>query len=748
MQIDYLRKCREEQVLPPSAPKLLKGKVGDHPFPASAREFLTERIEQHRNEISLLTEQAKGVHLPHRLVIRLQKSKTETEARLQQNLERTCNRSRWGSVGRTDLVDNRSTRELTQTEVEALSLGLKFDIGYSGTSISKLVRKNNRYSSHDLDNGFIQGLAIASHAMARSASSNLPRRYVQALTSLAADKSINISSSDKGGGIVIIDNAEYLEKMLALLDDHKTYRKVPAGSHTEAARDFERTARTLLNRCKDDGGTRLKYLLEEDPRTPRMYGLPKTHKPGVPMRPITSGVGSAPHKLARELAMPLSSQLGSISGCHIKNSVDLLQKLADVSTRNKKLASFDVKSLFTCVPVEGAMKAVERAVLKIPDEQLPIPRYYYVRLIKLCVGFNSFQFEGVEYEQIAGLAMGSPLSPVLAQLFMEVLENDHYKKILGPHVIIYRYVDDYIVLVPLRMNLQVILLKLNAVDEAIQLTLEEEVDGRLPVLDILFIRENNVLVHTVYRKPTNKDDFIHYYSGHAESVKARVVKGFYRRAFRTCSEEFLQPELEYITNAFNKLHYPLGKLLNWKRQVKTNLNRKRIEPEDDIPWITLPASDVTTASAELLNGLINIATPSGTKIGQILKRKPAKQTYSPLSCVYEIPCSKCPDSSYFGETKRGFMEKRLSEHQADVRKMRTTNAMVKHLKSHPDHTPAWEKSRVLYEKLSNADRKLTEACCIATKCNTNSSRGRFAVSQFPAKLIMGHISSHAAPPAP
>ena len=37
MQIDYLRNCREEEVLPPSAPKLIKGKVGDHPFPASAR---------------------------------------------------------------------------------------------------------------------------------------------------------------------------------------------------------------------------------------------------------------------------------------------------------------------------------------------------------------------------------------------------------------------------------------------------------------------------------------------------------------------------------------------------------------------------------------------------------------------------------------------------------------------------------------------------------------------------------------
>ena len=430
-----------------------------------------------------------------------------------------------------------------------------------------------RYNNHDLDNGFIQGLAVTSHALARSTPSAIPRRHLASLRDLAKDQTINISSADKGGGIVIVDNTEYIAKMNALLSDGTTYRKVPANSHAEAVREFERSVRSLLNRCKERGGDRMKSLLEEDPRTPRMYGLPKTHKPGVPMRPITSGTKSAPHRLAGRLAKPLSEQLGSISGCHIKNSTDLLQKLANVSTRNKKLASFDVKSLFTCVPVHGAMKAVERVVEKIPEEQLPVPRYYYVKLIKLCVMFNSFQFEGDEYEQITGLAMGSPLSPVLAQLFMETLEQDHYKKILGPHAIIYRYVDDYILLVPLRTNLEALRQRLNAVHEAIQLTLEEEVDGRLPVLDILFIRQDNMLLHTVYRKNTNKDDFIHYYSAHAEAVKAKVVKGFYLRAFRHCSPEFLQSELDYVTKAFNKLQYPLGKLVRWKNQVKSKLDR-------------------------------------------------------------------------------------------------------------------------------------------------------------------------------
>ena len=68
--------------------------------------------------------------------------------------------------------------------------------------------------------------------------------------------------------------------------------------------------------------------------------------------------------------------------------------------------------------------------------------------------------------------------------------------------------------------------------------------------------------------------------------------------------------------------------------------------------------------------------------------------------------SKYLDSSYIGETRRGFKEKRLSEHQADVRKMRVTIAMVKHLK-YPDHKLSWNnsKERKVYEKLSNPDRK-------------------------------------------
>ena len=69
---------------------------------------------------------------------------------------------------------------------------------------------------------------------------------------------------------------------------------------------------------------------------------------------------------------------------------------------------------------------------------------------------------------------------------------------------------------------------------------------------------------------------------------------------------------------------------------------------------------------------------------------------------------------------------RLLEAQANVRKMRVTNAMIKQLTLYSDQKPAWDKSKTLYKKLKNADRKILEACIIATKPNVNSTCGKIS----------------------
>ena len=145
-------------------------------------------------------------------------------------------------------------------------------------------------------------------------------------------------------------------------------------------------------------------LIEENPRPPQMRGIPKLHKQGIPMRPITSGIGSAPHQLAKRLAKPLSNHLGSISNAHLRNSSDLIERVKNTDMRNKKLASFDVKALYTNVTINDAIQAVKRTVDNIDENNLPVPKVDYLKLVELCVNFGAFMFNGDEYNQHKGLA--------------------------------------------------------------------------------------------------------------------------------------------------------------------------------------------------------------------------------------------------------------------------------------------------------------------------------------------------------
>ena len=114
------------------------------------------------------------------------------------------------------------------------------------------------------------------------------------------------------------------------------------------------------------------------------------------------------------------------------------------------------------------------------------------------------------------------------------------------------------------MNLEAKFSELNSVDTRIKFNLEKENRGAIAFLDTKITREDRVRFK-VYRKPTNKECYVHFYSGHRDSVKQGIIIGFFLRAYRTCSEEFLDDEIQHIISSFTKLKYPKGLLLDLKR---------------------------------------------------------------------------------------------------------------------------------------------------------------------------------------
>ena len=718
-RLKFLNDCILEQVLPKSAPQQLKNK--DHPFGASARSYLEEACSQIKDNIYVLREEIQGVQLTNELRTKLNKFNEKQKTKLNHKLKTLCDKSPWKEAGNVEIVTNLSKRPLTNYEKEALALGVKFDTGRDKSHYVDHVRRNYRWNEDDVEKGFIQGVLLCCKALTDQEKDKLPRRYMEAIKKLANDSSVIITQADKGGGVVIMDRTDYESKMNELLQDSDTYEKKTPGFIDKLSKKFNKEARKVLK--KSDKGKQLTHLLEEAPAPPRMRGLPKLHKANVPMRPITSGIGSAPHRLAKVLARPLSASLGTISDAHLRNTDDLMERIRDVDLTDKFLASFDVKSLFTNVSVEVAFEAIKSVVDKIDPEQLPVPKEDYLKLVSICMSFGGFKFYNEEYFQHSGLAMGSPLSPVAACLYMEWLEKHHYQGIMGQEVIWVRYVDDVLVVVPKSLDLDSKLNELNSVNEKIQFTLEKEDQGSIGFLDTMLIR-NDRAKFKVYRKPTNKESYVHFYSGHSDRVKSGVVLGFFLRAFRICSPEYIEDEVEHIMSSFAKLKYPKGFLVNLKRKA-SNIRKRSPTAKTknkDERYITIPNSKAAVTIAKQLETTgFKVAFTSGKRVGDMISEKKGEvQKGNVNSVVYQVPCGSC-NRKYIGETGRG-MTTRFKEHKRDLRNHMEHSAFVLHAQR-TNHLPNWDGAGALAFCNNRENRKATEAAYIATNETINTRAG-------------------------
>jgi hypothetical protein len=502
---------------------------------------------------------------------------------------------------------------------------------------------------------------------------NLSPGELKSINTLSKNKDIMVVKADKGGATVVMDKIDYERKMETLLSGGE-YQLLPEDPYAE----YDAELRKITKGCAELKESRVipepaaPNARDAPYKPPHIYGLPKVHKAGAPLRPIVSTIGSAFQPLARFL-VPILSPLAEKSKISIKNANELLPRLKELKlSKFDLMCSFDVVSLFTSVPTDlildivksrlekDATKLLDRTTLKIPT---------ILELVKFSINSTYFQFKDSFYKQTSGLAMGSSLSPILAEIFMQWLEEQVLKRFPRRPILMVRYVDDYLIIYRGRVfKINDFLALFNSIHPNIKLTMEHEVDGKIPFLDILLTKVNGSIQTSVYRKPTATEITLNFESNHSFATKFGVALSMFQRAYNynTCNLS-LKEEVTLCFNILLKNNYP-------RRVIKKAHNRVKNPPlpKPDKPkpaaTVIIPYVKGKSEAIQAISQKFNVRTvfQNTETLRKCLMHVKPKSPPALINCVYRIPCSDC-DAVYIGQTKR-HVYIRFKEHNTNINK--------------------------------------------------------------------------------
>ena len=170
------------------------------------------------------------------------------------------------------------------------------------------------------------------------------------------------------------------------------------------------------------------------------------------------------------------------------------------------MVSFDVVRLFTNIPLKESIDLAVSYILE-GNKNLKLSKTDLTKLFSIATSQTHFLFDGKVYDQIDGVAMGSPLAPVLANLFLGHYENIWLNKYQGPTVHFYRrYVDDTFCLFNTEHDAISFFDFINSQHPSITFTMEKETNKVLAFLDICINNKDpSSLVTPVHRKGTSLD---------------------------------------------------------------------------------------------------------------------------------------------------------------------------------------------------------------------------------------------------
>ncbi|VDM00831.1 unnamed protein product [Schistocephalus solidus] len=215
-------------------------------------------------------------------------------------------------------------------------------------------------TTEDAKNSIRQPVAslIISH---RPRQTNSPAE-IKAIMELMKDEEIVIVPADKGRATVILDKLEYVAKAQELLNNTQSYKVVESDPIKTLVGKIKESL-NLMRSQKAISENDWRQMKPQDATLARFYGLPKIHKPNVPLRPIVALKGTPTYGLAKWLAKHLKKLVDGSEHTAV-SSTHFLEKLRGITIAPDEIMGTSMGSPISGYLAEAMMQELETRVFQ------------------------------------------------------------------------------------------------------------------------------------------------------------------------------------------------------------------------------------------------------------------------------------------------------------------------------------------------------------------------------------------------
>jgi len=252
-------------------------------------------------------------------------------------------------------------------------------------------------------------------------------------------------------------------------------------------------------------------------------------------------------------------------------------------------------SLFTNVPLDETIHILADKAFSDDwfnkTHELNLSRDQLIELLNAATKNQLFQYNGNLYEQTDGVTMGSPLGPLLANVFMCSIEDKLNQDCKLPSYY-RRYVDDTFTITPDIASAEIFLDTLNHCHPSAKFTMEVEWNASLPFIGVQLLNLAPRIKTKVHVKPTNTGLLLQYQSHIDIRYKHSLITTTLDCAYRISSNwSYFSQECDQLEMVFLKLKYP---------KHLFNLAVKRFVDSKVADQQHIPPTDTTTPPIQII----------------------------------------------------------------------------------------------------------------------------------------------------